>query len=297
MPNVKKAVRKTTKKKPAKKHGTSGVLSRIKRVERSEFVRMIVFGRSGTGKTTFWSTFPKPILAMTVSGAKETSGDELDSLSDEAIDEGIEHVAIHSTSEIKEVIDYVNREGTFKTVVEDHLTGLQDLILKEVLGVDELPEQKGWGTASQQQWGTVAFQMKEYLRAILSCKSNVVMTAHERKFEPSDEEKMLMGEHEDLAIPKIGSAVSPSVAAWINGACSYVGQTFVRPRYTIEETTIGSETITMKERVPDEEDFCMRIGVDPVVMSRFRMPKNKSIKTGKVVVDPTYDKIKVILQG
>jgi ABC-type lipoprotein export system ATPase subunit len=35
-------------------------------------IQLLLYGRSGTGKTTLWSTFPKPILGVICSGGQRS---------------------------------------------------------------------------------------------------------------------------------------------------------------------------------------------------------------------------------
>src|SRR3954464_6971149 len=132
------------------------VFGRIKPIgfDQEEGIKMLLYGRGGTGKTTLWATFPHPILAIVCSGSKKPG--ELRSIDTSEYWEKIRTVTLETAAEMGELASgLVGEEQTgdpeFRTVVLDHITGFQDLVLRDVLGVAELPEQKGWGLATQQQ--------------------------------------------------------------------------------------------------------------------------------------------------
>jgi hypothetical protein len=175
----------------------------------------------------------------------------------------------------------------YKTVVVDHISGMQDLVLREILGLEELPAQLGWGTASQQQWGTVATQTKEHLRSMLDLPQHVVLVAQEREFEADKDSSLGL-------TPTIGSAVSPSVAGWLFPACDYICQTYIRGR--TEKATIkigGKETPTIR-KVPGV-DYCLRIAPHEVYTTKVRKPKGRELPDE--IVDPDFAKLIKVITG
>ena len=123
-----------TKKKAARRRSTTGPERLIQPIEFDEGVKITMYGRSGTGKTTLWSTFPKPILAIVCSGGKNAG--ELRSIS-KADRRQIDQAQIMSTDDLRELIDYQDGEGKYRTVVLDHATGLQDYALREILRIQD----------------------------------------------------------------------------------------------------------------------------------------------------------------
>ena len=193
---------------------------------------------------------------------------------------------------MREIVEHVKTAGTFKTLVVDHVSGLQDLVLKEILGLDELPAQKSWGMASRENYGTCTLQCKELIRALLNLSGNVVLIAHERSFGD--------GTESDLIAPTIGAAVAPSLAGWLNGAVDYVCQTFIRQKEVVKKVTTGQgklqKTVEIREKVKGVE-YCLRTGPDAVYTTKFRLPRTETDRVPDAIADPNYTKLIKAIRG
>lgn len=250
-------------------------------------MKMLIYGESGSGKTTFASTFPGPILWIISSGSMRPG--ELQSVPHEARGK-IQRVVLHQTNEVKELCDHVNQTGSFQTVVLDHASGLADDCLKEVLGLEEIPAQKGWGMASQQQYGQQALQLKTLFRSLLNLDANVLIIAQQRTFGGREDGS---GDS-DLIKPTVGAALSPSVAGWLAPACDFVVQTFKKGKTEERVRKIGNNEMRSQERVPGV-DYCLRTAPHDVFLTKFRIPKGRDLP--EFVEDPSYDKIKELVYG
>ena len=118
------------KRKPGKKSDSepTSILDRIKPVtELKTNLVMLVYGRSGSGKTHFGSTFPRPILFIdTNERGTETIAQE----------EDIDVVRVTEWAEFDELYwGLLNRETAvqYASVVVDQITNLQDIGMAEVL--------------------------------------------------------------------------------------------------------------------------------------------------------------------
>lgn len=137
MPSI---VKQNANAKPHKV--VSNLQSRIVAVDDNadDGLKIAIYGRSATGKTTLWSTFPKPILSILCSSVPNPG--EWRSIPKE----DRKHIRKIVLEKSAEVFDIVKEHApNYPTVVLDHASGLQDLILKEILGLDELPISKSWG--------------------------------------------------------------------------------------------------------------------------------------------------------
>lgn len=273
-------VKKTTAKKTTEK--TGGIRDKIRKVGDSGYgLRVNLYGRGKTGKTTLAATFPKPLILIGTMGSLEDGTLSIANV------EGVDFFPLETMDEWDPILAEVKN---YKTVVLDTGGGLQDMILKEHLGLDDVPVQKSWGMARQQDWQVVGSQTKERLRDILSLSMtdglHTIIIAHERSFDSNDS-------HEGIT-PTVGSALSPAVAGWLNGACDYVAQCFIR-----EETKIitqkGAKKEVKIEKKTGKSEYCLRIGPHPIYLTGFRKPREKEIPD--VLVDPSYEKIVELIKG
>jgi hypothetical protein len=262
----KKAKKKRVKKKPAP---TTSILDKIQPVSELETnLVMLVYGRSGTGKTHFGSTFPRPCLFIdTNERGTETIANE----------DGIDVVRIEDWQEIEELLWALKDGMEYESIVIDQVTNLQDLGMYEVLrkqrkGRDE--------TFSQRNWGQLSGMLKQFITDFrdLADRYNLLMIAHERIDEPGDEED----EHIE---PNIGARVMPSVGTFLDGAVDAIGCTFIKERWETED----------REEVR-HVDYCMRIGPHAFYSTKIRRPVSAG-PIPELIVNPTYQKIKDLTTG
>jgi len=248
-------------------------------------VRMLLYGQSGTGKTTFAATFPGPIRWFICSGGDKPG--ELRSINTPEYRKKIHPTIIRNSDDLRASLE--SDTGEYATTVLDHASGLADLHLREVLGIDSLPAQKQWGIAQQQQWGEVALRCKECFRALLNLPGNVVIIAQERIFGGGDEQGVA-----DSITPTVGAALIPSVTGWLNPACDYVVQTFKRPVMIEKAVSIGGKKTVQRQRGKGVE-YCLRTGPHDVMMTKFRLPKGSPLP--EEIVDPDYSKVLAVIEG
>lgn len=274
--------KKKTVKKKSPKSSAVGRISALTPVDDAG-IKLNVYGQSGSGKTTFWSSFPGPILAIVCSGGARPG--ELLSVNTPANRKKIDTVVLEKSIELVEVAEHCEH-AQYNAVVLEHASGLQDLVLKDLLNLDDIPEQLSWGLATQQQWGQVALQMKQLLRKLLDLSCNVVIVAQEREFSAPDDSSLLM--------PYVGSALTPSVTGWLNPACDYICQTFKRQKTITKTVKVGKKNI--KSQVPVEGvEYCLRTGPHAVFTTKMRTPK--SHQPPDLLVDPTYEKLISAIKG
>ena len=247
-------------------------------------IKMLVYGRTGTGKTTFWSSFPRPILVLVCSGIKKSG--ELRSILTPENRKQIKQWHISSKDKLIQLTQALQEQNDYATVVLDHATGLQDRILQEILGLEDLPAQGSWGMAKQQDWGQCSLQTKEALRGLLNLSGNTVIIAQEREFNTESDNEMLM--------PHVGAALTPSSTGWLNQTCDYICQTFIRQKTEESKTKIGKKVITRQVRAKGVE-YCLRTAPHEVFMTRFRMPVSQNLLLPELITDPNYKKIERLI--
>lgn len=247
-------------------------------------VRLLIYGQSGSGKTTFCSTFPDPILWLICSGGNRPG--ELRSIDTPENRKRITPRIVTDTAELRAMI--ADHEA-FRTVVLDHASGLADLTLKEILGLDELPAQKTWGLAQQQQYGQQALKLKEMFRALLNLPRHVAIIAQERTFGGGEE-----AGGSDILKPTVGAALTPSVTGWLNPACDFVVQAFKRARMERRVNKVGTKEIETWVRGKGVE-YCIRTEPHDTYTTKFRLPKGRELP--ECIVDPDFDKLKQLIDG
>jgi len=233
---------------------------------------MMVYGRSGTGKTHFGSTFPKPILFI---GTNERGTETI------AQEEDVDVVRVTEWGEIDELYwALLNKETDVKyaSIVVDQVSNLQDIGMAEVLrkgrkGKDE--------TFTQRNWGQLSGMLKQFISDFrdLSDHYNLLLIAHERINEAGGDDE------EESIEPSIGARVMPSVSSFLDGAVDAIGSTFIKERWETED----------KEEVR-HVDYCMRIGPHAFYSTKIRRP----VAAGPIpelIVNPTFKKIKDLTLG
>lgn len=257
----------------------------------ADHIRMLVYGASGTGKTSFAATFPDPILWLLCSGGNRPG--ELKSIDTPANRKRIKPHVVTSTGHFRELC--AGAKHGFQSVVLDHATGFSDLILAEIIGLspDQIPEQKSWGLASQQQYGQLGIQFKELMKGLLGLPTNVVVIAHERQHGGGDD-----AAGSEVIRPTVGAALTPSCAGWLNGACDYVCQTFLRPKFKTRTVTVGQGEAKKTREVQERDkgvEYVLRTEPSDVYHTKFRMPRGTANLFD--IVDPQYFKVKALING
>jgi ABC-type transport system involved in cytochrome bd biosynthesis fused ATPase/permease subunit len=253
--------------------------------DRGEGIKLMLYGRSGTGKTTLWGTFPKPILAVVCSGGMRPG--ELRPLDTPENKGHIMQVVLHESTELEELSDHA--AGRYKTMVLDHVTGFQDLVLKEILGLDEVPVQRTWGMARKQDYGAMAIRAKKLLMHLLSLRINVVIIAHERGFNTGEDDES------DVMSPYVAAAGTPSVTGWLNGAVDYFGQTYIRQKEMMKKMEVEPGKFVERLVKTKDVEYCLRTAPTAVFTTKFRVPRRD--KPPEAIVDPTYDKVIALIEG
>lgn len=283
---------KVSQRKPnrsVKKREKPSLRDRIQPISfdpKNHHLKVLLYGESATGKTTLWSTFPKPILVITIKASEES--EELRSI-DPKLYPVIHNFPLEKTEEIDSIVD--DTKGEYKTVVLDHASGFQDSVLKEILGLDEIPEQKNWGLAQQQDYGQCTEQCKKHFRKLLNQPANVVFIGHQRTDMPD--------EASDIITPYIGIELMPKLARWLNGQVSYICQTLTKQKEIIKkvEKKKKGKLVMVERRIPTKGvDYCLRVGANHVYTTKFRKPKGKGDSPlPDLIYDPDYDKLLALI--
>lgn len=255
-----------------KKTTSKSILNRAKPVTDLElYLTALLYGRSGTGKTTIMGTFPKPLLVLDI-GEKGT-----DSLLDE---EGVDVIRIEEWSEIEEVYWELKKGSKYKTVSIDALHSMQGLALIQAK-IDS--GKKASDQTSQRDFGQAGGLMNQWCSHYRDLKDeglNVVFIAHDRVSETETED-------DEAIAPEVGPRLMPSVASAILGMVNVVGNTYIRQLVTKPKKA--------GEKTKREIQYCLRIGPHAYYATKVRRPKH--IEIPEFIIDASYDKLIGVLKG
>lgn len=271
----------TKKNKPVSDDATDyrKVISKIKPVSALPLeLKVVCYGRAGSGKTTFACTFPKPLLII---DASEQGTDSVLDVKD------VDVLRLSNWEDLTDAYWYVKKSKKYKTVVIDTVSNCQDFAIKHVLEENSKSDEEvgGWGTMTRKEWGKVSTLMKTELLNFRDLPGiNVVFIAHDRIFGGAEDE-----ENTDGAItPEVGPRLMPSVASTLNAAVGVIGNMFVREH--VRELKIGKKT-----KIKRSVQYCLRVGPHAYYTTKLRKPKQ--IAAPAFIVDPTYDKVVDTMSG
>lgn len=256
-------------------------------------LKVNLFGRNGSGKTTLACSFPKPLLLL---------GFEDGTKSVRRVD-GVKFFRVWNTEDIREISRGVVEQG-FKTVVLDTATSLQDLVLKEIMNLDDIPVQLAWGTVTQKEYQARAEKTKELMRLFIDLADrnpvNVVILAQEKDHTPKKEEgTSTNSNYEDMLTPMIASSLGRSTCDWLQENVDYICQTFTRMETVVKVKTVGEGKLKKEVKRVEEtgrKEFCLRMDrAHPVFGAKIRADRQTDVPS--VLTWPTYERFMAALEG
>jgi AAA domain-containing protein len=245
----------------------------------------VLYGRSGTGKTTLASTWPKPMLYLDVRDRG------IDSISNV---KGIDLKEIDSFEDLEETLFWLIRHPKkYKTVVIDTLSQVQELLVEEIGSKRQKKKSSSakragdWGVLRQQDWGEIASKMKSIIIDFRNLPMEVVFIAQDRTSKGSEDDDADDSDAEAI-MPEVGPQLMPSVAKVLNAAVSVIGNSFIR-LYWVKEDNKGK-----KIRKPVKA-YCLRVGPSATFTTKVRKPRE--IVAPDFLEDASYDDIVDIISG
>lgn len=240
-------------------------------------IKVILYGKSSTGKTTLAASFPKPvILDVREKGTKSVKKVR-----------GLKELPVKEWQDLIDMYWYLKKEDhDFETVAIDTAGNAQAMAVQLVMAKHKRKGEVGsWGTMTQQMWGEVASMVKELLLQYRDLPMNVVFIAHHKVFQQEEDES----DEDTVKIsPHVGPALSPSVASVLNAAVDIIGETFIG-----ETITRTRNKKTGKREEVREVDYCLRVGPHSSYITKVRKPKENELPD--VIKDPSYkDLIKLM---
>jgi AAA domain len=243
MPTVSK---QTTAVNSVNKAPAGSILSRAIPVEELEEThqKFVLYGSNRVGKTSMSVMWPKPLLLIsfepgTTGGAKSVKKVP-----------GVTFLQITSKDDAIKLASELKVRNDFKTHVLDTVTSLQDIILKEIMGYDDLVLQQNWGSVGREQYGVRAERCKEVLRAFRDLKCHTVFVAQEKDHSPPQDNgsKLTRGlQLESFFAADLGGAT----VKWMHDGCDYICRLYIEKEVitTERQVSVGGKMQVSKEEV------------------------------------------------
>lgn len=237
------------------------------------YIKMLAYGRSGTGKTHLLGTAPGPTLILDIKEDGTTTVRK---------QPGVHKLEVRTWADIEEVYWYL-KEGKheFKTVAIDTLTSLQDLAIKQVVGD---------GRISQRGWGEVSGLMKTWIMNYRDLPMHVIFTAQDRLSavtSAGEESEEVVFDEDGMILPDMGPYVIPSVAKVLNAAVGVIVNTFIREATKTVKLSGNKGTKTKRIVL-----YSLRVGPHARYTTKLRCDTSGTgVEVPSLIDDPTFDKI------
>lgn len=222
---------------------------------------VVTYGRSGSGKTWFGGTFPKPLLLLKVG---DDGGNTIKKVDDVYVKE------ITTIGQLKDTLKSLLKDEEFVTVFVDTFS----LLVNEWKNENIISKKK---KMTQQAWGDLATDTEECVRLAhrLSKKKWVVLSCHE----VTDTVEGM----EDELLPDVRCSVSKGVRSYLEGMANY-GLHMVKIQKEVENKK-GETELRVR--------YAADIGPNPYYWTKIQA--DPSIKVPKRIINPTFDKLMSIV--
>lgn len=240
--------------------------------ESEAYIKGLLYGRNGTGKTYIAGTFPGPRLFLDIKerGLKSVVGAE-----------GDQKKRVVDTFEMFQMAYWYLKAGNhgFETVVLDNVTNLQKLILDHVMGKEEnWDPTRDKDMPSQREYGYLSQYMQTWLINYRNLPMNVIFIAQEKSTDDTDL---------DSSQPVVFPQLTTSVRGIIGGAVDFVGNTFIKMAEVKQES---GATVTVPK-------YCLRLGPSSKYVTKIRLPQTCSKSAPAAIANASYAKLKKIMEG
>lgn len=224
------------------------------------FVKALIYGHQGSGKTTFGGTGPVPVIFLDCNerGTLSVRG------------QGHKRVRITNLDQLQTIFWYLYAgKHQFKTVVLDTTTMMADIVMSQVLKDDGHE-----GPPHKNHWGDSTAIQRDLLLKFRNLPMNVIFLAQLKRLNEDD----LSDEEEKSRVP----LMSPAVREMLCAAVDVIGYTYVKE---VEKE--------IKGKLKTQYQYRMRIGPSSTFLTKIRT--KREVKYPAVLVDPTFNKVRDIL--
>lgn len=295
-----------------------------------KLIKLVLYGQNRVGKTTLACQFPKPLLLVAcepnVTGGAQSVTKVV----------GVTYLRITATEAALRLVEEIaanphsnwgrnkgawealaDKQGVprydgepWQTVVIDTATSLQDLVLQEIMGLDQLPTQLNFGGVSGDQYRYRSERTRDILRPFLNLPVHTVVCAKEKDHNPPKEERIsektgkvqpdmrprfLRGmQSESYFAADLGGAT----VGWLHDACDYIGRLYFAKEVKVQvrKAKIGTEEREMRDEVETGRFVrCLRTMYHPNYAAGMRSCDPDTVP--EYIESPTYAKIATVIRG
>lgn len=249
--------------------------------------KFLIFGQSGTGKTTLAADFPKPLLLIRPEEVEDGSRSV-------RLVKGVNVThPLTDPDQLSEICEGQRQTGRYKTLVLDGIGDLQGLCVKKHMNFQDVPVKMTWGLVTQPDWNKIGIIFQEAVRDLLRLTifgTHIVLVGGDRILGGKEEGEAAS----EVKIPKVTVALTPGSAGWLHKVCDYNVYAFVRPETKEVTKDMGGKKIKSKVSTGKQE-FCLRMDTCDGWWTKFR--KDKGQEVPMIMVDPTFAKLESLIRS
>lgn len=124
-------------------------------------LKVLVYGKSGTGKTTFASSFPKPYFFDCDNGMLSQRGKD------------VEYDVYSEYPVFVKKLNELEKSDTYETLVVDSVTNLEKMVITDLLRLNNRTEM------TLHEWGLLIRVLSDLFNRMTKMNKHIVITAHE----------------------------------------------------------------------------------------------------------------------
>lgn len=222
----------------------------------------VPWGKSGTGKTKFIATFPKPLLYLCIGDDGSNTIANID---------GIKAIRVDTLDQLKSIGEELKKDRKFVSVAVDTFSMITNVWIDQNI----IQKKK---KMTQQAWGDLKVETEELIKIFheVAATHIVALTCHESN---DTIEGM-----EDEIIPDFRPNTTKGARTYLEGMANY-GIHMSKMKKTVVKDGIEKEVVRYVGQLGANSYYWTKLQIDP------------SIKIPDSIVNPTYDKIIKIISG
>lgn len=218
----------------------------------------VLWGKSGSGKTHFIGTLPKPLLYIQI-------GDDGSNTISKV--KGVKAIRAESPERLKAIGEELKKDKTYASVAVDTFSMITNI------WIDANATQKK-KKMTQQMWGDLKIATEELIKIFHEVAENhvVALSCHEANdtIEGMDDE----------VIPDFGPSTTKGSRIYLQGMANY-GLHFTKVKRDIVDKATGEEKEVVK--------YAAHLGPNPYYWTKLQI--EDSIKVPAMMLNPSYDRV------